>query len=75
LLLCGPRKIFDNNYLELGRPFSTYGGQGRCIQGFGWGSLRESYHLEDPGVEGVIILRWIFSRMTDVGGMDWIELA
>jgi hypothetical protein len=28
-------------------------------------------HLEDPGVEGRIILQWIF-RMW---GMDWIELA
>jgi len=29
--------------------------------------------LEDPGVDGRIILRWIF-RKWDVG-MDWIELA
>jgi len=30
--------------------------------------------LEDPGVDGRIILRWIF-RKWDVGGMDWIDLA
>jgi hypothetical protein len=30
-------------------------------------------HLEDPGVDGRIILRSIF-RMRD-GGMDWIDLA
>jgi len=30
--------------------------------------------LEDSGVGGRIILRWIF-RKWDVGGMDWIELA
>jgi len=30
--------------------------------------------LGDPGVDGRIILRWIF-RKWDVGGMDWIELA
>jgi len=32
--------------------------------------------LVDPGVDGRIILRWIF-RKWDVGegGMDWIELA
>ena len=30
--------------------------------------------LGDPGVDGGIILRWIF-REWDVGGMDWIELA
>jgi len=30
--------------------------------------------LGDPGVDGRIILRWIF-RKWDVRGMDWIELA
>jgi hypothetical protein len=30
--------------------------------------------LEDPGVDGRIILRWLF-RKREVGGMDWIELA
>ena len=27
-----------------------------------------------PGIDGKIVLRWIF-RKWDVGGMDWIELA
>jgi len=30
--------------------------------------------LGDPGIDGRIILRWIF-RKCNVGGMDWIELA
>jgi hypothetical protein len=30
--------------------------------------------LEDPGIDGRIILRCIF-RKCDVGRMDWIELA
>jgi hypothetical protein len=30
--------------------------------------------LEDPGVGGRIILRWIF-RKWNGGGMDWIDLA
>jgi hypothetical protein len=29
--------------------------------------------LEDPGVGGRIILKWIFKRLD--GGMDWINLA
>jgi len=42
--------------------------------GFWWGNLREREHLGDPGIDGRIILRWIF-RKWDVGGMDWINLA
>jgi len=42
--------------------------------GFCWGNRRERDHLGDPGVDGRIILRWIF-RKWEVGGMDWIELA
>ena len=30
--------------------------------------------MGDPGVDGSIILRWIF-RKWDVVGVDWIELA
>ena len=31
-------------------------------------------HLGDSGVDGRIILRWIF-RKWDVGDVDWIEVA
>jgi hypothetical protein len=33
----------------------------------------ERGHLEDPGVDGRIILRWIFWKWE--GGMDWIDLV
>jgi hypothetical protein len=29
--------------------------------------------LEDPGVDGRIILKWIFERLD--GGMDWVNVA
>jgi hypothetical protein len=49
-------------------------GRGEAYTGFWWGSLRERDRLGDAGVDGRIILRWIFRKL-DVEVMDWIELA
>jgi hypothetical protein len=41
--------------------------------GVWWGNLKKRDHLGDPGVEGRIVLRWIF-RKWDVGvcsGTSW----
>jgi len=49
-------------------------GEGRGVYRILGGNLKERDHWGDPGVDGRIILRWIF-RKWDWGGMDWIELA
>jgi hypothetical protein len=36
-------------------------------------NLREGDHLEDPGIDRRIILKWVFERLD--GGMDWIDMA
>ena len=48
--------------------------RGEMYTGFWWGNVRERDQLGDPGVDGRIILIWIF-RKWDVGAMDWFELA
>jgi hypothetical protein len=45
--------------------------------GFWWANLRERDHLEDPGVDGRITLKWIFERL-GVGaqtGMIWLRIG
>jgi hypothetical protein len=41
---------------------STYGEGERCVQDFGGETLREGDHFEDPGVDGRVILIWIFRK-------------
>jgi hypothetical protein len=36
--------------------------------------IRERDHLEDTGISGRIILRWISGKW-DLWGMDWIDLV
>jgi hypothetical protein len=43
-------------------------GERRGVYRVWWGNLRKRDHWGDPGVDGRIILRWMW-------GMNWIELA
>jgi hypothetical protein len=46
---------------------------GEVQTGLWWGPMRERGHLEDPRVDGRIILRWNFRKWVE-RGMDWIDL-
>ena len=51
-------------------------GEGRGVYGVLVGNLKERDHLEDPGIDGNIILRWII-RKWDVGartGSIWLKI-
>jgi hypothetical protein len=68
LMICTPHPISFNliEQNEMGRACSTYAG-------LWWGNMRERDHLGDPGIDGRIILRWIFTKW-DVGvwtGSNW----
>jgi len=59
----------------MGGACSAYGGEE--YTGFWWRKLRVRDHLGDPGVDGRIILRWIF-RKWDVGvwtGLSWLRIG
>jgi len=61
----------------MGGACSAYGGEERLIQGFLCENVSEKDPLGDPGVDGRIILRWIF-RKWDVGvwsESSWLRIG
>jgi hypothetical protein len=46
-------------------------GTAETCRGFWWGNLRGRDHLEDPGVDGRIIIKMDLQEMV-CGGTDWI---
>jgi hypothetical protein len=48
-------------------------GETEVHTGFWWGDMRESEHLGDAGVNGRIILKWIFKEWKGV--THYIKLA
>jgi len=52
-------------------------GRGETYTGFWWANQTERDHLEEPGLDGWIILRWIF-RNQDVGvwtRSSWLRIG
>ena len=61
----------------MGGACSTYGGGEEAYAVFWWGNLRERYHLEDPGLDGRIILNSIFRKLFvgwgTLTGLIWLR--
>jgi hypothetical protein len=55
----------------MGGAGSMYGGKQRC------GNLRKRDYLEDPGIDGGIILRWIFRKwaLGAWAGSIWLRIG
>ena len=79
-VICTPHQIQFRRWNREewdGRGMWHVWGRGGAFTGFRWWSLGESEHLEDPGVDGRIILRGIF-RKWDVElwtGSSWLRIG
>jgi hypothetical protein len=74
-LYCSPNivRVIKSRRMRWVGNVGRMGERREAYTGFWWGNLRERDHLEDPGVDGRIILRRIFKKWK--GGMDWTDLA
>jgi hypothetical protein len=45
-------------------------GRGEVHTGVWWGNLMERDHLEDPSIDGKIILIWVFRKWDGGHGLD-----
>ena len=62
----------------MGGTCSTYEGKGGAYIGFCWGNLRERFHLQNPGVDGrMIIQSWIFRKWNEGvwTGWRWLRIG
>jgi len=50
--------------------------RGELHTGFWWRDLREREHLEDPGIDERIMLKWIFKKWDGVWtGFIWLKIG
>jgi hypothetical protein len=70
-------RMVKSSKTEIGSACSTYGSEEMFIRVFLWEKLTEGVHLEDPGVDGRIILKWIFEKWNGVAwtGSTWLRIG
>jgi hypothetical protein len=58
------KKYYPDRQTEdkMGGECGTYGVGNKCLQSFRWGSLKETRHLEEPGIDGILILKLIVKK-------------
>jgi hypothetical protein len=78
VLYCSPNIIRVNKSIRMGWVGHVARMGRRAVHTrFWWGNLSGKDNLGDPGVDGKIILRWIF-RKWDVGawtGSSWLRIG
>jgi hypothetical protein len=53
-----------------------HGGRGEVHAGFWWGNLREGDHVEDPGLDERLKLKWIFEKSDGAWiGSIWLRIG
>jgi len=58
----GQQSVYQPKEDWMGSKCGTYAREQRFILGFGVETLKKRYNFEEPGVQGRIILKWIFRK-------------
>ena len=68
--------LFQMNCPLFGKLPKEVWGRKEAYRGFGWGNLSERDHLRNPGLDGRIILKWIFRKWDWGHGLElmWLKI-